>query len=162
MTDPRDPGHPVGPEIDSTQNMTDAAPGDMGGWETGEQHAAPEAPPEPEQSGQSSEGGQSSQTTQQRANEMLRQLQQMIDQLTTQAGPPMREIAAKAAELAAVAAQRAGPLAVKAAEKTQVYGERFAAKSKEMAADLRRQEARQSDDSAADSQTTSGADSPQT
>ncbi len=69
--------------------------------------------------------------------DMLRQLQQMIDQLAVQAGPPMREIAAKAAELAALAAQRAGPLAVKAAEKTQVYGERFAARSKEVAAELR-------------------------
>jgi hypothetical protein len=138
MTDPRDPGHPVGEEIDSTQNMTDAAPGGMGGWETGEQHAEPD---HTSYSEPSADAGQSSHTTQQRANDMLRQLQQMIDQLATQAGPPMREIAAKAAELAAVAAQRAGPLAVKAAEKTQVYGERFATKSKEMAAELRAKDA---------------------
>jgi hypothetical protein len=94
------------PEMDSSQNPTEAAPTTPGHSES-------------------------------RQHDMLRQLQQMIDQLAVQAGPPMREIAAKAAELAALAAQRAGPLAVKAAEKTQVYGERFAAKSKEMAADLR-------------------------
>ena len=105
MSDPRDPGHAVGPEMDDSPNPTAAAPA------TG-----------------AAEG---------RQQDMLRQLQQMIDQLAAQAGPPMRQIAAKAAELAALAAQRAGPLAVKAAEKTQVYGERFAAKSKEMAAELR-------------------------
>jgi maltooligosyltrehalose synthase len=112
MSDPRDPGHPIGPEMDDSPNPTAAAP-DMG---------------EPA-------GGHADS----RQHDMLRQLQQMIDQLATQAGPPMREIAAKAAELAALAAQRAGPLAAKAAEKTQVYGERFAAKSKEVAADLRSQ-----------------------
>ncbi|HEY7599651.1 MAG TPA: hypothetical protein VH741_06975 [Candidatus Limnocylindrales bacterium] len=105
MSDPREPGHPTGPESDDSQNPTAAAP-TAGHAES-------------------------------RQQDMLRQLQQMIDQLAAQAGPPMREIAAKAAELAALAAQRAGPLAVKAAEKTQVYGERFAARSKEVAAELR-------------------------
>jgi hypothetical protein len=76
-----------------------------------------------------------------RQKEMLHQVQEMIDQLGREARPVMREFAAKSAELAALAAQRAGPLAAKAAEKTQVYGERFAARSKEVAADLRRQEA---------------------
>jgi hypothetical protein len=98
--------------MDSTQNPTTAAPAEPG-------MAGP--------SGHSES----------RQQDMLRQLQQMIDQLAAQAGPPMREIAAKAAELAALAAQRAGPLAARAAEKTQVYGERFAARSKEVAAELR-------------------------
>jgi hypothetical protein len=70
--------------------------------------------------------------------EMLIQLQQMIDTLATQAGPVMREVAAKAAELAAVAGEKAGPLAHKAAGMTEVAGQKLAARSKEMAADLRR------------------------
>ena len=70
--------------------------------------------------------------------EMLVQLQQMIDTLATQAGPVMREVAAKAAELAAVAGEKAGPLAHKAAGMTEVAGQKLAAKSKEMAADLRK------------------------
>lgn len=121
MSDPQDPGHPIGPEVDDSPNPTAATPADAAG-ETSHAEAAP---------------AEATHADSGRANDMLRQLQQMIDQLSAQAGPPMREIAAKAAELAAVAAQRAGPLAVKAAEKTQVYGERFATKSKEMAADLR-------------------------
>ena len=70
--------------------------------------------------------------------EMLVQLQQMIDTLATQAGPVMREVAAKAAELAAVAGEKAGPLAHKAAGMTESVGQRVAARSKEVAADLRR------------------------
>ena len=70
--------------------------------------------------------------------EMLVQLQQMIDTLATQAAPVMREVAAKAAELAAVAGTKAGPLAHKAAGVTESVGQRVAARSKEVAADLRR------------------------
>jgi hypothetical protein len=50
----------------------------------------------------------------------------------------MREVAAKAAELAAIAGEKAGPLAHKAAGMTEVMGQRVAARSKEVAADLRR------------------------
>ena len=70
--------------------------------------------------------------------EMLVQLQQMIDNLSAQAGPVMREVAAKAAELAAIAGEKAGPLAHKAAGMTESAGQKIAARSKEMAADLRR------------------------
>jgi hypothetical protein len=70
--------------------------------------------------------------------EMLVQLQQMIDTLATQAAPVMREVAAKAAELAAVAGEKAGPLAKKAADYTEVAGQKLAARSKEVAADLRK------------------------
>jgi hypothetical protein len=70
--------------------------------------------------------------------EMLVQLQQMIDTIATQAGPVMREVAAKAAELAAVAGEKAGPLAHRAAGMTESVGQRVAARSKEVAADLRR------------------------
>ena len=74
----------------------------------------------------------------QAGREMLVQLQQMIDTLATQAGPVMREVAAKAAELAAVAGEKAGPLAHKAAGMTEVAGQKLAARSKEVAADLRK------------------------
>jgi hypothetical protein len=50
----------------------------------------------------------------------------------------MREVAAKAAELAAVAGEKAGPAAHRAAQVTETVGQRVAARSKEMAADLRR------------------------
>jgi hypothetical protein len=66
------------------------------------------------------------------------QLQEMIDQAGRQAGPVLRDVAAKAAELAAVAAQNAGPVAHKAADVTEHVGDRVAAKSKDLASDLRR------------------------
>jgi hypothetical protein len=70
--------------------------------------------------------------------EMLVQLQQMIDTIATQAAPVMREVAAKAAELAAVAGEKAGPIAHRAAGMTESVGQRVAARSKDFAADLRR------------------------
>jgi hypothetical protein len=69
---------------------------------------------------------------------MLVQLQQMIDTIATQATPVVRDVAAKAAELAAVAGKKAGPLAYKAAEVTDSLGQRMAARSKDFAADMRR------------------------
>jgi hypothetical protein len=66
------------------------------------------------------------------------QLQEMIDQAGRQAGPVLRDVAAKAAELAAVAAENAGPVAHKAANVTEHVGDRLAARSKDLAADLRR------------------------
>jgi hypothetical protein len=121
MDQPTEPRHPIGAEIDDSQNPTEASPADAdsAGHEPGGEHGA----------------GTS------RQHEMLRQVQEMIDSLAREAKPVMRELAAKSAELAALAAERAGPLAAKAAEKTQSYGERFAARSKEMAAELRRQDA---------------------
>jgi hypothetical protein len=71
--------------------------------------------------------------------DMLIQLQGMIDTVAERSGPVLREVAAKAAELAAVAGERAGPIAYKAAEATQKIGQRVAETSKEVAADLRRQ-----------------------
>jgi hypothetical protein len=73
--------------------------------------------------------------------DMLNQLQGMIDTVAVKSGPVLREVAAKAAELAAVAGERAGPIAYKAAEATQKFGQRVADTSKEVAADLRRQPA---------------------
>lgn len=122
MNEQPDQGHPIGPEIDDSQNPTHTAPDDWSG--AGQAHEEDENPPR-----------------QGAGREMLSQLQSMIDTLAVQAGPVMREVAAKAAELAAVAGEKAGPLAQKAAEKTGAVGQRVAARSKEMAADLRRPQA---------------------
>jgi hypothetical protein len=70
--------------------------------------------------------------------EMLIQLQQMIDTVALQTAPVMREVAAKAAELAGVAGEKAGPLAHRAADATEHFGQYVATKSKSFAADLRR------------------------
>ena len=66
------------------------------------------------------------------------QLQRMIDDIGRQAVPVIREVAAKAAELAAVAGEKAGPFAQKAAEKTAELGAVVAARGHEMATELRR------------------------
>lgn len=88
-------------------------------------------------SGQSSRRDQAA-----RARELgerwLGQLQEMIDQAGRQAGPVLRDVAAKAAELAAVAAENAGPVAHKAATVTEHVGDRLAARSKDLASDLRK------------------------
>jgi hypothetical protein len=97
-----------GPEIDDSANPTDAAP---------DQNDKPRAPA---------------------GREMLIQLQQMIDTVSYQAAPVIRDVAAKAAELAAVAGAKAGPLAYKAAEVTDQFGQKVAERSRAMASDLRR------------------------
>ena len=102
------PAEPVGPEIDNSGNPTDAAP---------EQGERPKAPA---------------------GREMLVQLQQMIDNIAYQAAPVVREVGAKAAELAAIAGTKAGPIAHKAADVTEQFGQRVAARSSAMAADLRK------------------------
>ena len=88
------PAEPVGPEIDNSGNPTDAAP---------EQGERPKAPA---------------------GREMLVQLQQMIDNIAYQAAPVVREVGAKAAELAAIAGTKAGPIAHKAADVTEQFGQR--------------------------------------
>jgi hypothetical protein len=98
--------------------------------------------PETDGSANPTQGAPDEGTRARGGREMLVQLQQMIDTLATQAGPVMREVAAKAAELAAVAGEKAGPLAHKAAGVTESVGQRMAARSKEMAADLRRTQPR--------------------
>ena len=72
------------------------------------------------------------------ARDFLGQLQAMIDNLATQSAPVIREVGAKAAELAAIAAERAGPLAHRAANVTQDVGSRVAERSRDLAAELRR------------------------
>jgi hypothetical protein len=73
-----------------------------------------------------------------KAREWLAQLQTMIENLATQAAPVVKEISAKAAELAAIAGDKAGPAAQKAAEFTGQAGQRLAEKSRDLAAELRR------------------------
>jgi hypothetical protein len=63
----------------------------------------------------------------------------MIDQVATQAAPVVRQIGAKAAELAAAAADRAGPIAHKAADATADASVKIAERSRGLAADLRRE-----------------------
>jgi len=73
--------------------------------------------------------------------EWLAQLQTMIENAATQAAPVMREVAAKAAELAAVAGEKAGPVAARAAELTAEAGHRIAERSRDLASELRRDQA---------------------
>jgi len=72
------------------------------------------------------------------AERMLGQLQSMIDSIATQATPVVKQVGAKAAELAAAAADRAGPIAHKAADATAGASVKIASRSREFAADLRR------------------------
>jgi hypothetical protein len=72
------------------------------------------------------------------AERMVAQLQSMIDSIATQAAPVVRQVGIKAAELAAAAADRAGPFAHKAAEATADASVKIAERSRVIAADLRR------------------------
>ena len=73
-----------------------------------------------------------------RAREWLAQLQAMIENLATQAAPVVREVGAKAAELAAIAGEKAGPIAQRAAELTGEAGHKLAERSRDLAAEWRR------------------------
>jgi hypothetical protein len=74
----------------------------------------------------------------QQAREWLTQLQAMIENLATQAAPVVREVGIKAAELAAKAGEKAGPVAQRAAELTGQAGTKLAERSRDLAAELRR------------------------
>jgi hypothetical protein len=69
--------------------------------------------------------------------QMLNQLQGMIDQVATNSGPALRQVAAKAAELAAAAAKRAGPIAISIATKTDQVSQAVAGRAERLATDLR-------------------------
>ena len=68
----------------------------------------------------------------------VRQLDAIIENLAGYAVPVLREIAARAADLAAKAGEAAGPMAHKAADKTEEVGGRLATKGREVASDMRR------------------------
>jgi len=114
------------------EQHTDPQPGDNNEWQQGAQPEFDSTtnPTEasPEDAGAKSQAGR----------EMLVQLQQMIDTITTQAAPVMRDVAVKAAELAAVAGEKAGPVAYRAAGATEAFGQKVAAKSTEWADGLRK------------------------
>jgi hypothetical protein len=93
-----------------------------------------------------------------KAREWLTQLQTMIENLATQAAPVVREIGAKAAELAAVAGDKAGPVAQRAAEMTADAGQKLAARSRDLAAELRRDMAGEADTSETTEETKTTAD----
>jgi hypothetical protein len=155
------------PEVDDSVNPTEAAPepetageGDFGGERVSTAARSGEETWTP---------GEETGTRGTAGREMLVQLQQMIDTLATQAAPVMRQVAAKAAELAAVAGEKAGPAAYKAAGVTQKVGERVAARSKEVAGQLRRQqepgtptEVQATADAGSDAETTASPDAGRT
>jgi hypothetical protein len=76
-------------------------------------------------------------STSDRAREWLSQLEVMIGNIAEQAAPVVREVGAKAAELAAVAADRAGPVAHRAADWFDEKGPAAAERARRLAADLR-------------------------
>jgi hypothetical protein len=91
--------------------------------------------------------------------EWVAQLQSMIDNLATNAAPVVREIGAKAAELAALAGEKAGPIAHRAADVTATAGTKMAERGREVAAELRRDAARNGDSGTAGNGTSSSTSS---
>jgi hypothetical protein len=77
--------------------------------------------------------------------EWVSQLQSMIEQVATQAAPVIREVGAKAAELAVIAGDKAGPMAQRAAQLTGQAGQKLAERSRDFAAELRRDQAADDD-----------------
>jgi hypothetical protein len=69
--------------------------------------------------------------------QMLSQLQGMIDQVATATSPALREVAAKAAELAASAAHRAGPWVISIASRTDQVSQAVAGRAEQLATELR-------------------------
>ncbi len=68
----------------------------------------------------------------------VRQLDAILANLANYATPVLREIAARAADLAAKAGEAAGPMAQGLADKTEAAGGRLSTRSRELATDLRR------------------------
>ena len=88
--------------------------------------------------GEATNGGTTAEGASSTGRDWLAQLQSMIENITEQAGPVLREVSAKAAELAAVAGEKAGPAAARAAEFTAEAGTKLAERSRDLAAELRR------------------------
>jgi hypothetical protein len=88
--------------------------------------------------------------------EWMTQLQSMIDNLATTAAPVIKEIGAKAAELAALAGEKAGPFAHRAADVTATAGTKVAERGREVAAELRRDAGRNGDSGTTGSSGTGG------
>jgi len=114
------PAEGVGPTAEGAASSTQGRPASGSGWDASGWKVRDES-----------------------ARDWVGQLQGMIDGVAEHAGPVLREVAAKAAELAAVAAENAGPALQRAAEMTTEVGHKVATRSKEYAAELRRQQAGQ-------------------
>jgi hypothetical protein len=69
--------------------------------------------------------------------QMVTQLQAMIDQVAHSTGPALKQVGAKAAELAAAAAKRTGPIAISIASKTEQVSQAVADRAERLATDLR-------------------------
>lgn len=95
-------------------------------------------------------------------NVAIRQLEAIIQNLATYATPVLREIGARAAELAAKAGEAAGPVAQKAAGVTEEVGGRLAVKGHEIASGLRAKRAAEpaSGESVAPQQASTNPDGP--
>jgi hypothetical protein len=76
-------------------------------------------------------------STSDRAKEWISQLEDMIGNIAEQTTPVIKEVGAKAAELAAVAADKAGPMAHRAADWIDEKGPVAAERARQIAADLR-------------------------
>lgn len=106
-----------------------------------DQDPTPEAPPfdggqpEPEPQPESGQGTGSKPGLD--VQGMLGQLQSMIGKVAAASEPRLRDVAAKAAELAAVAAERAGPIAHTLADKTDEVGHSVAEKASAYASSIR-------------------------
>ena len=87
---------------------------------------------------------------------ILSQLQAMIDSIATQAAPVAKQIGVKAAELTAVAADRAGPLAHRAGDAAADASGKLAQRSRELAEDLRRELADSGNGAASDAPDATG------
>ena len=82
-------------------------------------------------------GGGAGASAKSTATTILESLRGAVDDLAERAAPTMREFSARAAELAAVAADRAAPLAKRAGEATAEVTGKLAAKSRDWAAEIR-------------------------
>ena len=131
MTKQPNPSGTDKPEADETFTWT-GDPAASGG-STGGTHGTDGAGPAGGTGSTSSAGGSPTQT----ATAVLESLRDAIDDLAERASPTVREYSARAAELAAIAADRAAPFAKTAGEATADASGKLAAKSRIWAADLR-------------------------
>lgn len=74
-----------------------------------------------------------------KANEVIEQIRDAVEDFAEKAAPAVKEFSAKAAELVAVAADKAAPLVQKAGEVTADASGKLAEKSRTFAADIRDQ-----------------------
>jgi hypothetical protein len=102
----------------------------------------------PRDAGFSSEGGaetvndaagDASRDTAAKANEVIDQIRDAVEDFAEKAAPAVKEFSAKAAELVAVAADRAAPLVQRAGEVTADASGKLAEKSRTWAHDIREQ-----------------------